>query len=121
MPRQWDAANLVALSWAQQGNEPEALAAYRKLLALPRGGGEAAALYQAQKLAHDLAHADDASAWGKRLLAEYPESPEAASLKAEIARAHAEGEAARAAREAATGAPPKPAPGAAPAPAKGGR
>jgi tetratricopeptide (TPR) repeat protein len=87
VPRRWDAAYLVALSWAQEGKRPEALAAYRTLLALPAGPAQASALYQAQRLAKELERADDAATWGKRLLASYPHSPEAASFRAEAVAA----------------------------------
>jgi len=82
-PRRWDSAYLVALSWAQEGRRPEALAAYRALFDLPAGAAQASALYQAQRLAQDLKRADDAEEWGRRLLASYPRSPEAASFRAE--------------------------------------
>jgi tetratricopeptide (TPR) repeat protein len=82
-PRRWDSAYLVALSWAQEGKRPEALAAYRALLELPAGPAQASALYQAQRLAHELERADEAAEWGKRLLVAYPRSPEAASFRAE--------------------------------------
>ncbi len=82
-PRRWDSAYLVALSWAQEGRRPEALAAYKGLFDLPAGPMQAAALYQAQRLAAGLARTDDASAWGRKLLAVYPNSPEAASFRAE--------------------------------------
>jgi tetratricopeptide (TPR) repeat protein len=85
-PRRWDSAYLVALSWAQEGRRPEALAAYRTLLDLPAGPAQAAALYQAQRLAAGLSRADDAAEWGKRLLSAYPNSPEAASFRAETAK-----------------------------------
>ena len=83
MPRRWDSQYLVALSWAQEGKRPEALAAYRALFDLPAGPAQASALYQAQRLAKDLARDDEAAEWGKRLLVSYPKSPEAASFKAE--------------------------------------
>jgi tetratricopeptide (TPR) repeat protein len=121
-PRQWDATYLVALSYAQEGDKPQALAAYRELLGLPAGTGQAAALYQAERLAHDLARPDEALSWGKRLLADYADSPEAASLRAEETRAHAEAEAARAAAPTPGPATPQgPATPPAPAPAKSGR
>lgn len=83
-PRRWDAAYLVALSWAQEGRRAEALAAWRALFALPpRGGGEAAALYQGVRLARELGRVEDVAAWRGRLLARAPGSPEAASLLAE--------------------------------------
>ena len=85
-PRRWDSAYLVALSWAQEGRRPEALAAYRSLFDLPAGSAQAAALYQAQRLAAELSRGDDAAEWGKRLLAAYPNSPEAASFRAETAK-----------------------------------
>jgi tetratricopeptide (TPR) repeat protein len=85
-PRRWDSAYLVALSWAQEGRRPEALAAYRSLFDLPAGSAQAAALYQAQHLAAELSRGDDATEWGKRLLAAYPNSPEAASFRAETAK-----------------------------------
>lgn len=87
VPRRWDSAWLVALSWAQEGRRPEALAAYRDLLALPAGGGEAGALYQANRLALELGQDGDARVWRNRLLGRYPRSPEAASLKADEERA----------------------------------
>jgi tetratricopeptide (TPR) repeat protein len=83
--RRWDAAYLVALSWAQEGRKPEALAAYRELFALPPAGAEAAALYQAVGLARELGRDDDAAEWRRRLLARAPGSPEAASLLADEA------------------------------------
>ena len=86
VPRRWDSAYLVALSWAQEGRRPEALAAYRALFELPAGPAQASALYQAQRLAADLERTDEAAEWGKKLLASYPQSPEAASFKAETAR-----------------------------------
>jgi tetratricopeptide (TPR) repeat protein len=86
VPRRWDSAYLVALSWAQEGRRPEALAAYRTLFELPAGPAQAAALYQAQRLAVDLQRSDEAAEWGKKLLSSYPQSPEAASFKAETAR-----------------------------------
>ena len=83
-PRRWDAAYLVALSWAQEGRRPEALAAYRELFALEgHGGGEAAALYQGVRLARELDRDEDATLWRTRLLRGAPGSPEAASLIAE--------------------------------------
>ena len=82
-PRRWDAAYLVALSWAQEGRRPEALAAYRELFALAPRGGEAAALYQAMRLAHELGRGEEATQWRARLLRTAPGSPEAASLRAE--------------------------------------
>ena len=85
-PRRWDSAYLVALSWAQEGRRPEALAAYRSLFELPAGSAQAAALYQAQRLAAELNRDDDAVEWGKRLLAAYPNSPEAASFRAEAVK-----------------------------------
>jgi tetratricopeptide (TPR) repeat protein len=84
IPRRWDAAYLVALSWAQEGRRAEALAAYRELFALDgQGGAQAAALYQAIRLARELGHDDDVSTWRGRLLRTAPGSPEAASLLAE--------------------------------------
>jgi len=82
-PRRWDAAYLVALSWAQEGRRPEALAAYRELFALAPRGGEAAALYQAIRLARELGRDEEAGQWRARLLRTAPGSPEAASLVAE--------------------------------------
>lgn len=96
VPRRWDAAYLVALSWAQEGRPAEAIAAYRALLELPATGGEASALYQAHRLARELGRADEATEWRARLLARYPRSPEAASLKGEEARARPDSAAARA-------------------------
>ena len=81
VPRRWDSAYLVALSWAQEGRRAEALAAYRALFELPAGPMQAAALYQAQRLAVELSRTDDAQDWGRRLLASYPKSPEAASFR----------------------------------------
>jgi len=81
--RRWDSAYLVALSWAEEGRRPEALAAYRSLLALPAGPGQAAALYQAERLATELTRDEDAAEWRNRLLRNYPRSPEAASVRAE--------------------------------------
>ena len=89
VPRRWDSAYLVALSWVEEGKRPEALAAYRALLALPAGPAQASALYQAQRLAAELERGDDAREWGKRLLASYPRSPEAASLRADQEKAAA--------------------------------
>jgi len=86
VPRRWDSAYLVALSWAQEGRRPEALAAYRSLFELPAGPGQAAALYQAQSLAKELQRTDEAAEWGKKLLSSYPQSPEAASFKAETVK-----------------------------------
>jgi tetratricopeptide (TPR) repeat protein len=85
-PRRWDSAYLVALSWAQEGRRPEALAAYRALFDLPAGPAQAAALYQAQRLAKELERADESAEWGRKLLAAYPHSPEAASFRAETVR-----------------------------------
>lgn len=82
-PRRWDAAYLVALSWAQEGRRNEALAAYRELFALPGKGGEAAALYQGVRLARELGRAEEAGTWRDRLMKGAPGSPEAASLLAE--------------------------------------
>jgi tetratricopeptide (TPR) repeat protein len=82
-PRRWDSAYLVALSWAQEGKRPEALAAYRALFDLPAGSAQASALFQAQRLAKELERGDEAEEWGKRLLVAYPKSPEAASFRAE--------------------------------------
>ncbi|MGH7725829.1 MAG: tetratricopeptide repeat protein [Candidatus Eiseniibacteriota bacterium] len=87
VPRQWDAAYLVALTWAQEGRRAEALSAYRALFELPATGGEASALYQAHRLARELGRTEDATEWRARLLGRYPRSPEAASLKGEEARA----------------------------------
>ncbi len=84
-PRRWDAAYLVALSWAQEGKKSEALAAYRELFALPPAGAEAAALFQGVGLARELGRSEDAAAWRTRLLARAPGSPEAASLHADEA------------------------------------
>lgn len=84
-PRRWDAAYLVALSWAQEGKKPEALAAYRQLFTLPPAGAEAAALFQGVRLARELGRTEDAAEWRKRLLARAPGSPEAASLHADEA------------------------------------
>jgi tetratricopeptide (TPR) repeat protein len=89
VPRRWDSAYLVALSWAQEGRRPEALAAYRELFVLPAGSAQAAALYQAQRLAAELERTEDADEWGRRLLVRYPRSPEAASFRAERASATA--------------------------------
>ena len=85
VPRRWDSAYLVALSWAEEGRRPEALAAYRQLFELPAGPAQASALYQAQRLASELDRVDESDEWGKRLLAAYPRSPEAASFRAETA------------------------------------
>jgi tetratricopeptide (TPR) repeat protein len=82
-PRRWDASYLVALSWAQEGRRPEALAAYRELFSLAPRGGEAAALYQAIRLARELGRGEEAAQWRARLLRTAPGSPEAASLRAE--------------------------------------
>ena len=83
-PRRWDSAYLVALSWAQEGRRAEALAAYHELFALDgQGGAQAAALYQAIRLARELDRDDDVSTWRGRLLRTAPGSPEAASLLAE--------------------------------------
>lgn len=112
-PRRWDSAYLVALSWAQEGRRPEAMAAYRKLFDLPAGPAQAAALYQAQRLATELERSDEASEWGRKLLASYPRSPEAASFRAESVRpataAPAKAPAARSARGSAPDAAKKPA------------
>ena len=81
--RRRDATSLVALSWAQEGHRVEALAAYRLLFALPPRDGEAAALYQAAKLASELGRTEDATAWRAQLLADAPGSPEAATILAE--------------------------------------
>jgi tetratricopeptide (TPR) repeat protein len=86
VPRRWDSAYLVALSWAQEGRRPEALAAYRALFELPAGPAQAAALYQAQRLAKELERDEEAVAWGRKLLASYPQSPEAASFRAETVK-----------------------------------
>jgi hypothetical protein len=102
-PARWDSAYLVALSWAQEGKRPEALAAYRALFDLPAGDAQASALYQAQRLAHDLQRTDEAEEWGRRLLASYPRSPEAASFRAEAEKPAA----AAAPRAAAPAKPPK--------------
>ncbi len=115
LPRRWDSAYLVALSWAQEGRRPEAIAAYRTLFDLPAGPAQAAALYQAQRLATELQRADEASEWGRKLLASYPRSPEAASFRAETVRpattapAKTASPGARPARGSAPGAATKPA------------
>jgi len=85
VPRRWDSAYLVALSWAEEGRRPEALAAYRQLFDLPAGPAQASALYQAQRLAEELDRDDESAEWGRKLLAAYPHSPEAASFRAESA------------------------------------
>lgn len=94
-PRRWDAAYLVALSWAQEGRRAEALAAYRELFAVEGKGGEAAALYQGVRLARELGRGEDAALWRSRLLRTAPASPEAASLLAEEKGAPADSAAAR--------------------------
>jgi hypothetical protein len=88
--QRWEASEIVALSWTNEGKRSNALATYRALLAGPTGAGEAASLYQAIELADEAGAVADSRNWRERLVRTYPRSPEAASVRAEAAAAPAD-------------------------------
>ena len=80
-PLTWLASLLVAQCWENEGRLPEALAAYRRLLDLPPGPAQPAALLGAARLAERSGEHKEAREDLERLRGHYPNSPEAAESR----------------------------------------
>jgi len=77
-PLTWLAAMLVAQTWETEGRLPEALAAYRRLLDLPPGPSQPAALLGAARVAERSKEHKESLEYLGALLKRYPNAPEAA-------------------------------------------
>jgi len=80
-PITWLASLLVAQCYENDGRLPEALAAYRRLLDLPAGPAQPAALLGAARLAERSGEHKEALEDIARLRKSYPNSPEAAESR----------------------------------------
>jgi tetratricopeptide (TPR) repeat protein len=74
----WSASLLLAQTWDADRRASEALAAYRRLLDLPPGPAQPAALLGAARAAERAEESNEAAKYIERLRARYPNSPEAA-------------------------------------------
>jgi tetratricopeptide (TPR) repeat protein len=106
-PLTWLAALLVAQSWEAEGRVPEALAAYRRVLELPTGPAEPAALLGAARTARRAGESAEAARSLALLRTRYAQSPEAAEAR-DLDRPEADHEPGS---QAAAGAPAPPAKG----------
>lgn len=80
-PATWLAALLVAQSWEAEGRVPETLTAYRRLLDLPAGPAEPAALLGAARAAERAGQAEASAQHLADLLHRYPNSAESAEAR----------------------------------------
>jgi TolA-binding protein len=80
-PLTWLAALLVAQSWEAEGRIAETLGAYRRLLELPAGPAQPAALLGAARAAERVGQGDASAQYLAELLRRYPGSPEAAEAR----------------------------------------
>jgi len=80
-PTTWEAALLVAQSWEAEGRIAEAHGAYRRLLELPAGPAEPAALLGAGRAAERAGQSATAAQHLADLLRRYPDSAEAAEAR----------------------------------------
>jgi len=80
-PVTWLAAMLVAQTWESEGRLPEALSAYRRLLDLPAGPAQPAALLGAARVAERTKAHDESLEYLAALLKRYPNAPETAESR----------------------------------------
>jgi tetratricopeptide (TPR) repeat protein len=80
-PLTWLAAMLVAQTWESEGRLPEALTAYRRLLDLPPGPSQPAALLGAARVAERSREHKESLEYLDALLKHYPNAPEAAESR----------------------------------------
>jgi len=80
-PVTWLAAMLVAQTWETEGRLPEALTAYRRLLDLPPGPSQPAALLGAARVAERSKEHKESLEYLNSLLKNYPNVPEAAESR----------------------------------------
>jgi tetratricopeptide (TPR) repeat protein len=80
-PVTWLAAMLMAQTWENEGRLPEALTAYRRLLDLPAGPAQPAALLGAARVAERTKEHSESLEYLNALLKRYPNAPEAAESR----------------------------------------
>jgi tetratricopeptide (TPR) repeat protein len=80
-PVTWLAAMLMAQTWETEGRLPEALTAYRRLLDLPAGPAQPAALLGAARVAERSKEHKESLEYLNALLKRYPNAPEAAESR----------------------------------------
>jgi tetratricopeptide (TPR) repeat protein len=80
-PVTWLAALLMAQTWESEGRMPEALTAYRRLLDLPPGPAQPAALLGAARVAERTKEHKESLEYLNALLKRYPNAPEAAESR----------------------------------------
>lgn len=80
-PVTWLAALLMAQTWESEGRFPEALTAYRRLLDLPSGPAQPAALLGAARVAERTKEHKESLEYLSALLKRFPNSPETAESR----------------------------------------
>ena len=80
-PVTWLAALLVAQTWESEGRLPEALTAYRRVLDLPPGPAQPAALLGAARVAERTKEHNESLEYLSALVKHYPTAPETAESR----------------------------------------